>query len=116
MARSHHDRKIGDHELRPESLMMSYGYEPAWSEGAVKPPIFQTSTFTFKSAEEGKEFFEVAYGLREKKPGEKLGRTTARLCWPSTTPSWAPSSSIRSAMEPTWCCTPLRSTWEDTPT
>jgi methionine-gamma-lyase len=79
MAHSHHETRIGDRELRPESLMMSYGYEPSWSEGAVKPPIFQTSTFVFKSAEEGKEFFEVAYGLREKEPGEELGLIYSRL-------------------------------------
>jgi methionine-gamma-lyase len=42
--------------------MMSYGYDPALSEGALKCPIFQTSTFVFGSAEEGKAFFEVAYG------------------------------------------------------
>ena len=51
-----------DRHLKPETLMMSYGYNPEWSEGAVKCPIFQTSTFSFKSAEEGKAFFEVAYG------------------------------------------------------
>jgi methionine-gamma-lyase len=79
MSREHHDKTIGDHKLRPESLMMSYGYEPSWSEGAVKPPVFQTSTFTFASAEEGKDFFEVAYGLREKRPGEKLGLIYSRL-------------------------------------
>uniref|UniRef100_UPI004048B7B5 aminotransferase class I/II-fold pyridoxal phosphate-dependent enzyme n=1 Tax=Roseivirga sp. TaxID=1964215 RepID=UPI004048B7B5 len=52
--------------LHPESLMMSYGYKPELSEGSLKCPIFQTSTFVFKTAEEGKAFFEVAYGLREK--------------------------------------------------
>jgi methionine-gamma-lyase len=56
--------KIGETKLRPESLMMSYGYRPEWSEGAIKCPIFQTSTFVFKSAEAGKEFFEVALGRR----------------------------------------------------
>jgi len=65
--------------LRPESLMMSYGYEPGWSEGAVKSPIFQTSTFVFQSAEEGKAFFELAYGLREQGPSEKLGLIYSRL-------------------------------------
>jgi len=44
----------------PESLMMTYGYDPALSEGAIKPPVFQTSTFVFKTAEEGKSFFELA--------------------------------------------------------
>ena len=57
--------------LHPESLMMSYGYEPQWSEGAVSPPIFQTSTFVFASAAEGKRCFEVAYGLAEAEPGER---------------------------------------------
>ncbi len=72
-------KHIGDHELKPESLMMSYGYRPEWSEGAAKPPIFQTSTFVFESAEAGKAFFEVAYGLREKGPGETPGLIYSRL-------------------------------------
>ncbi len=59
--------------------MMSFGYEPDWSEGAIKTPIFQTSTFIFKTAEEGKAFFEVAYGLREKGEGEKLGMIYSRI-------------------------------------
>lgn len=59
--------------------MMSYGYRPEWSEGAIKCPIFQTSTFVFKSAEEGKAFFEVAYGLREQRENEHLGLIYSRL-------------------------------------
>lgn len=65
--------------MKPESLMMSYGYKPAWSEGAIKCPIFQTSTFVFKSAEEGKAFFEIAYGQREKNESEQLGLIYSRL-------------------------------------
>lgn len=67
------------HNYSPESLMMSYGYSPEWSEGAIKCPIFQTSTFVFKSAEEGKAFFEVAYGLREKEEKEELGLIYSRI-------------------------------------
>ncbi len=70
---------IKDRKLAPESLMMSYGYDPNLSEGALKCPIFQTSTFVFESAEEGKAFFEVAYGLREKEPTEELGMIYSRL-------------------------------------
>jgi len=66
-------------EMKPETLMMSYGYNPQLSEGAVKCPIFQTSTFAFKSAEDGKAFFELAYGLREKKPKEEIGLIYSRL-------------------------------------
>jgi methionine-gamma-lyase len=72
-------KHIGDHELKPESLMMSYGYRPEWSEGAAKPPIFQTSTFVFESAEAGKAYFEVAYGLRAQGPGETPGLIYSRL-------------------------------------
>lgn len=59
--------------------MMSHGYRPEWSEGALKCPIFQTSTFVFDSAEDGKKFFELAYQLREKKPAEELGLIYSRL-------------------------------------
>ena len=74
-----HKKLIGDHVLRPETLMMSYGYDPQQSEGSVKSPIFQTSTFVFKTAEEGKAFFELAYGLREKRPREEPGLIYSRI-------------------------------------
>jgi len=59
--------------------MMGYGYRPEWSEGALKSPIFQTSTFTFESAAEGKRFFEIAYGLAEPSAGESMGLIYSRL-------------------------------------
>jgi methionine-gamma-lyase len=65
--------------LRPETLILSYGYVPAWSEYALKPPIYQTSTFIFKSARDGKRFFEIAYGLKEKEPTEQIGLIYSRL-------------------------------------
>lgn len=66
-------------QFHPESLMMSYGYKPELSEGAIKTPLFQTSTFVFKTAEEGKAFFELAYGLREKEQDEELGLIYSRI-------------------------------------
>ena len=72
-------REINGHRLRPETLMMQYGYDPFLSEGSVKPPIFPTSTFVFESAEDGKSFFELAYGLREKGPAEEPGLIYSRI-------------------------------------
>lgn len=66
-------------DFKPESLMMTYGYKPELSEGSIKCPVFQTSTFVFKSAEEGKSFFEVAYGLRAKEQDEELGLIYSRI-------------------------------------
>ncbi len=48
--------------LAPETQMMHFGYDPKLSEGAVKCPQFQTSTFVFNSAQEGKDFFNYASG------------------------------------------------------
>lgn len=77
---SHHrSRTIGDRPLAPETLMMGYGFDPTLSEGAIKPPLFQSSTFVFRSAEDGKRFFEVAYGLRERDPNEALGLIYSRI-------------------------------------
>ena len=50
------------HEFSPESLMMSAGHDPAQVRNSIKNPIFQTSTFVFETAEEGKAFFEKVYG------------------------------------------------------
>ena len=77
--KAYRHRELNGHPLRPETLMMGYGYDPALSEGAVKVPIFQTSTFVFKSAEEGKAFFELAYGLREQRPNEEPGLIYSRV-------------------------------------
>ncbi len=74
-----HMRAVGEHTLRPESMMMGYGYRPELSEGALKCPIFMTSTFVFRTAEEGKAFFELAYGLRKGKPDEEMGLIYSRL-------------------------------------
>lgn len=57
---------IGNHKLKPATLMMGYGFDPALSEGSLKPPIFLTSTFVFEKAEDGKRFFE---GITGKRPG-----------------------------------------------
>jgi methionine-gamma-lyase len=49
---------IGNHKLDPSTLMMGFGFDPALSEGSLKPPIFLTSTFVFETAADGKRFFE----------------------------------------------------------
>src|SRR5919107_3517797 len=69
----YHKDRIGNHKLKPETLMLGYGYDPTLSEGAVKPPVFLTSTFVFNSAEHGKEFFDYVAGRREPPKGTPAG-------------------------------------------
>jgi methionine-gamma-lyase len=77
--RNRRDEVIAGHRLEPESLTMGYGYRPEWSEGAIKSPIFQTSTFVFRTAEEGKRYFEIATGACEPTEGEECGLIYSRL-------------------------------------
>lgn len=74
----------GEHQLHPETLMTSYGYDPLLSEGAVKPPIFLTSTFIFHTAEEGKEFFNVTSGRKPAPIGQKEGLVYSRFNHPNS--------------------------------
>ena len=56
--------RIGDRKLKPSTMMMGHGFDPALSEGALKPPIFLTSTFVFPNAAAGKRHFEGVTGKR----------------------------------------------------
>lgn len=49
-------------DFSAESLAISGGHDPAGAHNSIKPPIYQTSTFKFNTAEEGKAFFEKAKG------------------------------------------------------
>ena len=71
--RSFRKTHIGDRELHPSTQMMTYGYDPALSEGAVKPPVFLTSTFAFQTAEEGADFFDVVAGRKPAPEGAGAG-------------------------------------------
>ena len=78
-ADSYHKRKVGNRVLQPETQMMGYGYDPALSEGALKPPIFLTSTFVFRSAQDGKDFFDYTSGRRQPPPGQAAGLVYSRF-------------------------------------
>ena len=80
---SYHKDRLGNRKLHPETLMLGYGYDPALSEGAVKPPVFLTSTFVFTSAEHGKEFFDYVAGRREPPKGTPAGLVYSRFNHPN---------------------------------
>jgi methionine-gamma-lyase len=76
--------RIGNHTLHPETLMLNYGYDPQLSEGAVKPPVFLTSTFVFRTAEDGKDFFDFVSGRREPPEGMGAGLVYSRFNHPNS--------------------------------
>jgi methionine-gamma-lyase len=65
--------------LHPETLALSLGFDPWLSEGAVKPPVFLTSTFAFKHAADGKKFFSWAHGEGGHHTKHEMGLIYSRL-------------------------------------
>jgi methionine-gamma-lyase len=79
----YHKVRIGDHDLKPETLMLGYGYDPALSEGSLKPPVFLTSTFVFQTAEEGRDYFDFMAGRREPPAEGRPGLIYSRFNHPN---------------------------------
>jgi cystathionine gamma-synthase/methionine-gamma-lyase len=77
--RPYRKREIAGRALHPETLALSYGHDPHLSEGAIKPPIFQTSTFAFRSAEHGAAYFRAARGKRQEGDIEDPGLAYTRI-------------------------------------
>lgn len=71
---------IGNRRLKPSTLMMGHGFDPALSEGSLKPPVFLTSTFVFPNAAAGKRHFE---GVTGKRPGGAEGLVYSRFNGPN---------------------------------
>lgn len=67
----------------PNTDSVSLGHDAIDHLVSLKTPLYETSTFVFETAEEGKRFFEVAYGLDEAKPDEKSGYIYSRLDGPN---------------------------------
>src|SRR6187551_2205184 len=80
----YHKLRLANHVLHPETMMLSYGYDPLLSEGAVKPPVFLTSTFVFKSAEEGRDFFNYTSGRKQPPQGSAAGLVYSRFNHPNS--------------------------------
>ncbi|MCX9124298.1 cystathionine gamma-synthase family protein [Providencia rettgeri] len=84
MSEQSYKKDLQGKELSPETLMMSYGYDPKLSEGSIKPPVFLTSTFVFKTAQEGKDFFNLVSGRTQTSENQKQGLVYSRFNHPNS--------------------------------
>ena len=71
--------RVGAHQLEPETLMLGFGFDPSLSEGAVKTPIFLTSTFAYKTCAEGKLLFDYMSGRSPAPQGADAGLIYTRF-------------------------------------
>ncbi len=68
--------------LAPETQAIHGFYKPELSEGAIKPPLFASSTFVAQSAKELADWFAQAYGLHGE-PTNPSGLIYSRLVNPN---------------------------------
>ena len=66
-------------ECKPQTRVLTAGYDPFLSEMAAKVPIFPTSTFLFKTAEDGERFFYLQNHPEARKEGDELGLIYSRM-------------------------------------
>lgn len=78
-AREHRKTVLAGQPLQPETMMLGYGFDPRLSEGAVKSPVFLTSTFVFRSCEEGRQLFDYASGRQSCPEGADAGLIYTRF-------------------------------------
>lgn len=65
-----------DRKSRFETEVIHAGYQEAHHQGSLVPPIYQTSTFTFASAEQGEKRFA---GMEEGYIYSRLGNPTVKI-------------------------------------
>ncbi|HUZ14188.1 MAG TPA: cystathionine gamma-synthase family protein [Caulobacteraceae bacterium] len=70
---------IAGRPMAPETLMLGFGFDPRLSEGAVKTPLFLTSTFVFQTAEEGRLAFDYMSGRAPAPEGADAGLIYSRF-------------------------------------
>jgi methionine-gamma-lyase len=73
---------------QPDTNSVALGHDALRHLGSLKPPIYETSTFVFATAAEGKRFFEIAYGDSPETPDE-AGYIYSRLDSPNLAPAEA---------------------------
>ncbi len=69
--------------VRPETAVLTRGFDPHLSVGAARPAVFRTSTFVFSSPEAAARAFEIALGKAKPAAGENVDLIYARLSHPN---------------------------------
>ena len=79
MANDFRRSRVGARTLEADTLMLGFGFDPTLSEGAVKTPIFLTSTFAYSTCEEGKLLFDYMSGRQISPEGADAGLIYTRF-------------------------------------
>ncbi len=69
--------------VRPDTEILSRGFDPRLSVGSARPAVFRSSTYVFRSPESAERAFSIALGRAEAEPGEDVDLIYSRLSHPN---------------------------------
>ncbi len=69
--------------LRPETDVLTRGFDPRLSVGSARPAVFRSSTYVFSSPEEAERAFDVMAGRAHLKSGESIDLVYSRFNHPN---------------------------------
>ena len=67
----------------PATEVLTAGFDPALSVGSVRPAVFRSSTYVFRSPESAERAFAVSGGRAERRPGEDVDLIYSRMSHPN---------------------------------
>ena len=71
------------YRVRPETAVLTKGFDPQLSVGSARPPVYRSSTYVFSSPEEAERAFKIVLGRIPELEGEKPDLIYARLSHPN---------------------------------
>lgn len=69
--------------LKPETAVLTHGFDPSLSVGSARPAIFRSSTYVFSSPEAAERAFDIMGGRAQRAPGENVDLVYSRFNHPN---------------------------------
>ena len=70
-------------ELRPDTNVLTFGFDPKLSVGSARPAVFRSSTYVFSNPEAAERAFDVMGGRAQLGPGESTDLVDSRFNHPN---------------------------------
>ncbi len=69
--------------LKPETAVLTRGFDPSLSVGSARPAVFRSSTYVFSSPEAAERAFDIMGGRAERTPEENVDLVYSRFNHPN---------------------------------
>ncbi len=69
--------------LRPETEILTRGFDPSLSVGSARPAVFRSSTYVFSSPEAAERAFDIMGGRAKREPNENVDLVYSRFNHPN---------------------------------